>query len=55
VHADGHEFLEGLQDQRIWNTIKRQFKTAGIATLVTVSKTLLESYTKETLGTLMGR
>src|ERR1700730_17784797 len=51
--SDGHRFLEGLRDQRIWDTINRKFKTAGIATLVTVSKTLLESYTKEVLGKLM--
>jgi hypothetical protein len=48
--ADGHKLLETLRDQRIWATIKRQFKTAGIATLVTVSKTLLESNTKASLG-----
>jgi hypothetical protein len=51
--ANGHEFLEALRDQRILAVIKRQFKTAGIGTLVTVSKTLLESYTKEAIGALM--
>lgn len=48
--ATGHEFLEALHDKRIWAVIQKQFKSAGIATLVTVAKTMLESYTKQALG-----
>lgn len=37
----GHRFLEGLRDQRLWGVIKRDYKTAGIGTLVAVTNTLL--------------
>ena len=40
--ADGHDFLQALRDQRIWSTIKREFKSASLATL--------EKYTKEAIG-----
>jgi hypothetical protein len=47
--AQGHELLEGLRDPRIWAKIEAQFPTAGIATLITVSESMLAASTTQAL------
>lgn len=51
--AQGHEFIESIQNKEIWNTIKSDFKGASLNTLWSVSKQLLESYTKKKVESLI--
>jgi len=51
--AEGHEFIEALQNREVWNTIKSDFKDASISTLWDVSKELLEGYTKKKIEALI--
>lgn len=47
---DGHQFIEALRNDDIWNKLKKDFKKSGISTIVDVSKTLLSEYLKQKLG-----
>ncbi|MCP4176600.1 MAG: DUF2513 domain-containing protein [bacterium] len=51
--AYGHEFLEAIRNNMVWDTIKKEFKDASIGTLWKVSKELLEGYTKKKLKELL--
>ena len=52
--ANGHDFIEALRNQEVWETIKTEFKEASIETLWNVSKELLEGYTKKKLAAILG-
>ena len=47
LSADGHEFIEALENAQVWETIKREFKGASIKTLKDVGLQLLEGYAKK--------
>ncbi|MFI4941363.1 MAG: DUF2513 domain-containing protein [Burkholderiales bacterium] len=51
--ASGHQFIEALENQEVWATIKREFKDASIVTLKSVSLKLLEGYVKKKIDTLL--
>jgi len=51
--AFGHEFLEALRNNEVWNTIKAEFKDASIGTLWRVSKELLEGYARKKVTSLL--
>ena len=47
---DGHQFIEALRNEDIWNKLNKDFKKSGMSTIVDVSKTLLGEYLKQKLG-----
>lgn len=47
---NGHQFIEALSNDDIWNKLKKDFNKSGISTIVDVSKTLLGEYLKQKLG-----
>ena len=51
--AQGHDFIEALNNSQVWDTIKTEFKDASIGTLWKVSKGLLEGYTKKKIEALI--
>jgi hypothetical protein len=51
--AQGHDFIEALNNSQVWDTIKTEFKDASIGTLWKVSKGLLEGCTKKKLEALI--
>ena len=52
--AQGHEFIEALDKQEIWDVVKGQFKGASLKTLFTVSRAMLDGYARETLKKHVG-
>ena len=52
--ARGHEFIEQLRNKEVWATITSNFKDASMATLWSVSKQLLEGFTKKKIEDLTG-
>jgi hypothetical protein len=52
--AQGHDFISALRNKEVWNTLKSEFKDASIGTLWSVSKQLLEGYTKKKVMALIG-
>lgn len=52
--AQGHEFIEALDKQEIWDVVKSQFKGASLKTLFTVSRAMLDGYARETLKKHVG-
>ncbi|EPM6964304.1 TPA: DUF2513 domain-containing protein [Vibrio harveyi] len=51
---DGHEFLDNIRKEEVWNTIKSEFKDASISTVFSVGKQLTENYAKKKLNELLG-
>ncbi|EMN7207540.1 DUF2513 domain-containing protein [Vibrio parahaemolyticus] len=51
---DGHEFLDNIRKEEVWNTIKTQFKDASISTVFSIGKQLTENYAKKKLSSLLG-
>jgi hypothetical protein len=54
LSADGHEFIEALENVDVWTTIKRDFRDASIKTLKDVGLQLLEGYVKKKVNGLIG-
>ena len=52
--AQGHSFIEALQNDDVWTSIKSGFKNASIETLVNVSKNLMEGFLKKKINELTG-
>jgi hypothetical protein len=53
--ATGHDFVEALRNNKIWETIKLEFKDASIGTLLRVSKGMLEGFTKKKVTELIAQ
>ncbi|HCM1475883.1 TPA: DUF2513 domain-containing protein [Vibrio parahaemolyticus] len=51
---DGHEFLDSIRKEEVWNTIKTEFKDASISTVFSIGKQLTENYAKKKLSSLLG-
>ncbi len=51
--ASGHEFIEALENEEVWATIKRNFKDASIGTLRDVAMKLLNAYAEKKLKQLL--
>ncbi|OUJ39696.1 hypothetical protein BTZ53_23520 [Vibrio parahaemolyticus] len=51
---DGHEFLDNIRKEEVWNTIKTEFKDASISTVFSIGKQLTENYAKKKLSSLLG-
>lgn len=41
--ASGHDFIEAISNDTVWNKLKKNFKEASIARLLHVSRQLLDS------------
>ncbi len=52
--APGHSFIEALQNEDVWSSIKSGFKDASIDTLMTVSKELLAGFIKKKITDYTG-
>lgn len=42
--AKGHDFIAALRQKEVWNSIKENFKEAGLSTLIEVSKELAKGF-----------
>ena len=51
--AEGHDFLEAIRNNEVWDSIKSEFKDASLGTLLRVSKELIEGYTKKKVTLLL--
>ena len=51
--ADGHDFIEAIRNNEVWDSIKSEFKDASLGTLIRVSKQLIESYTKKKITSIL--
>lgn len=49
----GHDFLDSLRKESVWNTIKREFKNESLKTIVSVSKRLTEAAVKKKVDELL--
>jgi len=54
LSADGHEFIEALENVDVWTTIKRDFRDTSIKTLKDAGLQLLEGYVKKKVNGLIG-
>lgn len=52
--ASGHQFIEALRNEEVWEKIKSEFKDASVGTLWEVSKKLLEAYAKKKVEVIIG-
>lgn len=52
--ANGHDFIEALDNKQVWETIKSEFKDASIGTLLKIAKELFEGYVKNKVAGLIG-
>jgi hypothetical protein len=50
---DGHEFIDNLRDESVWNSIKSDFKEASFSTIVKVSKDLAEGFAKKKVEAIL--
>lgn len=49
----GHEFLDNLRQEDVWNVIKTKFKDDSVATVIAVAKDLAANFAKKKLKGLM--
>ncbi|EOG9062253.1 DUF2513 domain-containing protein [Vibrio fluvialis] len=49
----GHEFLDNLRQEDIWNVIKTKFKDDSVATVIAMAKELAMNFAKKKLKILM--
>ena len=49
----GHEFLDNLREETVWNTIKDEFQDASLNTVTSVAKKLAEGYAKKKVEELL--
>ncbi|WP_425628273.1 DUF2513 domain-containing protein [Vibrio neptunius] len=49
----GHEFIDNIREDRLWSTIKCNFKEASFSTIMNVSKELAEGYAKKKVKELL--
>ena len=49
----GHEFLDSIRQEEVWNTLKKEFKESSFETLKSVGKQLAESFAKNKLEALL--
>ncbi|MEA2027388.1 MAG: DUF2513 domain-containing protein [Campylobacterota bacterium] len=50
---NGHEFLDNVRQDTVWNTIKSEFKNSSFKTITKVGKELAENYAKKKLEDLL--
>ncbi|MFH4643571.1 DUF2513 domain-containing protein [Vibrio alginolyticus] len=50
----GHEFIDSIREEHVWDTIKTDFKEAGMSTITKVAKDLADSYIKRKIEAITG-
>ena len=50
---NGHEFIDAVRQDSIWNTVKTEFKDASMETIIKVSKQLAEGWAKKKVESLL--
>ena len=50
---EGHEFLDNLREESVWNKIKDEFQDASLNTVTSVAKKLAEGYAKKKVEELL--
>jgi Hypothetical protein (DUF2513) len=53
--AEGHEFIEAIENKEIWQTLKDNFNDASAGTLWGVGKKLLEAYAEKKVEDIVGK
>lgn len=51
---DGHELLDNIRKESVWNAIKSEFKNASVSTILNIGKELAESYAKKKFRSILG-
>lgn len=49
----GHEFLDSIREEQVWNTIKSEFREAGMSTIIKVGKDLAEGFAKKKVEAIL--
>lgn len=52
--ASGHDFIAALRQQEVWNSVRENFKEAGLSTLIDVSKELAKGFALKQVKRLTG-
>ncbi len=50
---EGHNFIDAVRKETIWQTIKTEFKDASVETVIKVSKQLAEGWAKKRVDELV--
>ena len=53
LNWNGHEFIANLREENVWNIIKREFRDASFATVLSIGKQLAEGYAKKKVEALL--
>jgi len=48
--AVGHEFVEAINRDEIWEVMKKEFKTASLSTLKSAASSLLQAFAKKQIN-----
>lgn len=52
--AQGHEFIEALDKEEVWNVIKDQFRDATLRTIFDVGRALVNGFAREQIKKYVG-
>lgn len=52
--AYGHDFLDMIRQETIWETIQSEFKDASLETVISVAKQMAENWAKRKLENIFG-
>jgi hypothetical protein len=55
ISWDGHEFLDSVRKDTVWETIKTEFKDASVDTVIKVSRQLAEGWAKKRVDELLNK
>lgn len=50
---NGHEFLDSIREEEVWNTIKSEFREASMSTIIKVGKDLAEGFAKKKVESIL--
>ncbi|WP_285339582.1 DUF2513 domain-containing protein [Vibrio parahaemolyticus] len=51
---NGHEFLDSIREEQVWDTIKNEFREASMSTIIKVGKDLADGFAKKKVEALLG-
>lgn len=52
---EGHEFIDSVREEAVWETIKSEFKESSFETIVSVSKQLAEGFARKKVEAFLGQ
>ncbi|BBM65278.1 hypothetical protein VA249_19240 [Vibrio alfacsensis] len=53
VTWSGHEFIDNVRSEDVWNTLKSEFKEVSFSSLTNISKQLVEGFAKKKIESLL--